>query len=87
MSIYLLVLSGVTTPESADTPKPKHFRCPIVLRRECGVTSVLRSKALAQGGFTSPEHVKAPLGRSAALRHGVQKETTDFFRNLSFLFV
>ena len=47
-------------------------------RAEWRVTSVLRSKTLAQGGFTSPEHVKSPLGRSAALRHGVQKETTDF---------
>ena len=29
---------------------------------------------------------KSPPGRSAVSRHGVQKETTDFCRNLSFLF-
>ena len=31
-------------------------------RAEWRVTSVLRSKTLAQGGFTSPEQIKLPLG-------------------------
>jgi len=31
-------------------------------RRGCAVTSILRSKALAQGQFTCPEHIRSPWG-------------------------
>ncbi|MBQ1242571.1 MAG: hypothetical protein IIX99_05165, partial [Oscillospiraceae bacterium] len=42
------------------------------------------SKTLAQGGFTSPEQVKSPLGWSAAMRHGTQNKKHDFRRAFYF---
>ena len=54
-------------PETARTPQAyftheAHFTTPeriyFVGRAEWRVTSVLQSKTLAQGEFTSPEHVK-----------------------------
>jgi hypothetical protein len=41
-------------------------------RRGCAVTSILRSKALAQGQFTCPEHVRFPWG-GATTGSGTQK--------------
>ena len=42
------------------------------------------SKTLAQGGFTSPEQAKSPLGWSAAMRHGTQNKKHDFRRAFYF---
>ena len=44
-------------------------------RRKCGVTSVLRSKTLAQGEFTSPEHVKSH--RAERRIHGAESKKDD----------
>ena len=60
----------------------QQHRCLVMLRRECSVTSVLRSKTLAQGGFTSPEHIKSPLGRSAV--HGAESKKDDMSKHVVF---
>ena len=53
-----------------------------MFRRECGVASVLRNKTLAQGEFTSPEHIESPLGRSAI--YGAESKKDDMSKHVVF---
>ena len=57
---------------SAGKPRLDPF---CAARRKCGVTSVLRGKTLAQGGFTPTEQVKSPLGRSERRERSPKRKT------------